>query len=238
MKKPIIGLTTSKKDDRASICQDYIYAIEESGGLPFVIPAHFNKNLIEDYIGTIDGLLITGGIDVHPLLYNENPIRECGDFDYEVDILHIELIKTAIKKNIPILGICRGLQLINVTLGGSLYQDIGQIENSNGHMFMRDESQIVHIVNIQKDTILHRLYGDSIYVNSMHHQAIKDLGKNLTVSAYSEDKIVEAIEYKDKPFIMGVQWHPEAMLKKHHSMKKIFDLFIEKTNNQILKNMD
>ncbi len=226
MERPIIGLTTSKKENRTSICQDYVHAIERSGGLPLIIPAHFNEELIDDYIKSMDGLLVTGGIDVHPLVYNESPIKACGEFDYEVDILHMKLIKKAMEKNIPILGICRGHQLINIALGGTLYQDLSQIENARGHVFMRDESQIVHSITIEKDTMLESLYGKSIYVNSMHHQAVKSLGRDLIVSAYSEDGIIEAVEYQKKPFMMGVQWHPEAMLRRHQSMKKIFDLFI------------
>jgi len=233
LKKPVIGLTSTRfmvegqvlsglvKD---SISQDYSDAIEKCGGIPIIMPSTHESSTLERYFELCDGFIVTGGKDVHPLLYNEAPTEQCGAFDHEVDVLQVALIKQAVKTNKPILGICRGAQLLNVALGGNLYQDINsQVENSNGHRFTFIKSDTVHEITLQAETKLSSLFGNNIYVNSIHHQAINKLGKGLIVSAQSNDGIIEGIELPSHKFAIGVQWHPEMMLTKSDTMKCLFD---------------
>lgn len=233
LNKPIIGLTSTRFIVegqllsglvKISLSQDYSDAIEQSGGIPVIIPSTHTNATLEKYVELCDGFIITGGKDVHPLLYKESPTDKCGAFDYEVDALQIELIKLAINANKPILGICRGSQLLNIALGGTLYQDINsEIENSDGHRFAFFKSDKVHEIILKNETRLNYLFGNNIFVNSIHHQAIKTLGEGLIVSAKANDGIIEGIELPSHNFTVGVQWHPEMMLTNSESMKCLFD---------------
>lgn len=231
--KPIIGLTSTRflvegqmlsGLMKTSINQDYSQAIEQSGGIPIIIPSTHSKESLEKYMDLCDGFIITGGKDVHPHIYSESPTDKCEAFDYDVDAGHIELIKLAVDHNKPLLGICRGNQLLNVALGGTLYQDINsEIENSDGHRFSFLKSDKVHEVIFNEETKLNYLFGNNVFVNSIHHQAIKKLGDGLIVSAKANDGIIEGIELSNHKFAIGVQWHPEMMLAKSDSMKCLFD---------------
>ena len=164
---------------------------------------------IDIIVNMCDGLIITGGEDINPLFYGES-IEDNVILDEYADILDFNLLKKFSENNKPILGICRGMQVINVFFGGSLYQDM------EGHKLMSDER---HLINIESDTFLYEVYkNDKLLVNSNHHQSIKNVANNFVVSAVSEDGVIEAIE---KDNIIGIEWHPEKL------DMKIFEKFIE-----------
>lgn len=236
--KPLIGILsniTSHNEDkilgieRIFTSKTYVNAVEKSGGVPLIIPVNTDKENIKRQIQVVDGVIISGGVDVNPILYNEEPIKELGYINPDIDEFDIIAIKTAIELNKPILGICRGLQVINVSLGGSLYQDISYANSFVKH-FQDTKSYIAtHQIEIDKDSILYEVLGEKAFVNSYHHQSIKDLGEGLEIIAYSKDGIVEAVQSNSSNFILGVQWHPEMMADYDKKMMDLFKLFINKT---------
>lgn len=231
--RPIIGLTSGFKniDETvfSSIDYDYIMAVSEAGGLPITLPIVKENILTKNYMKEMDGLIFTGGEDISPLLYGENPISQIGAVSFVRDKFEMCLFKSAREHHLPIMGICRGMQLINVALGGTLYQDINkQIEGSLGHRsFNKNLEQPHHKVSLTKDSRLYTLINKKeIGVNSFHHQSVKEIGKDLKAVAYSNDGIIEAIESVDSTFVLGMQWHPERMTHEYPMFKKIFELFI------------
>ena len=190
-----------------------------------IIP--YDLNSIDDYIELCDNVLLVGGDDIPPRLYNQdilfdNVIINNTRFDFE-----IEFVKKFINKNKPLLGICAGMQLINIVLGGSLYQDIEkQLNiNSKNHIDCENLKNLKHNINIDQSSKLYDILQKShITTNSIHHQSIKILGNNLKISAESDDNIIEAIEYKNHKFCLGLQWHPEIDPNEHSD--KIIKSFI------------
>lgn len=231
--KPIIGLTSQYEygvgRNFNKINYTYIDAIVKAGGVPIILPILNNIDILELYIDSIDGLILTGGEDVSPLLFGEEPIKEVKDICYDRDKMEIELFNKAYEKGIPVLGICRGLQVFNVALGGTLYQDIHvQIPNALGHVSTYNIDRGYHSINIKKDTILYEVFGkEKISVNSQHHQSVKDLGKDLRVNAISSDGVIEGVESTTDTLVLGVQFHPEAMINAHEEFLNIFHHFIK-----------
>ena len=219
MRRDPHGSAFCYKQDIAN--EAYINSVLSSNAIPLILPYLGCDNAAEALRG-FSALLIPGGHDIDPELYSEEPTYAIN-YNREEDLYHIALINAALKAGIPILGICRGMQLINVALGGTLYQDIekeycGRIN----HKAIDKPYEGCHRIAIKKSTALYyALNTDSIMVNSLHHQAIKRLGKGLSVSAESEDGVIEAIEGNK---ILAVQWHPEAM---YSEMKAIFRSFIK-----------
>ncbi|MBC8590975.1 gamma-glutamyl-gamma-aminobutyrate hydrolase family protein [Wansuia hejianensis] len=232
--KPVIGLTSqieySGRIKLSKINYTYIKAISEGGGVPIIIPNLKRLEDIDKYLDMIDGLIFTGGEDVSPLLFDENPIKEVTHICYERDTMELTLFKKAYNRGIPIFGICRGIQLINIGLGGSLYQDINrQVPNSLGHVSAYRIEGGYHTIDIEEDTILYDIFNKKkICVNSQHHQSVKSLGKNLKINSTSSDGIIEGIESTNEKFVLGVQFHPEAMIDRHEEFKGIFEHFIVK----------
>lgn len=232
--RPIIGLTPSNyldnSDTHTNINNDYVKAVLEAGGIPLVMPITLDAEVAEGYLGAVDGLILTGGGDVLPSYYGEEPAKGlksvCGDRD-EYEMM---LFKKAYGMNMPVMGICRGCQVINVALGGTLYQDIdSQLKDSNGHYQQGAGHELYHSVSIGPDTALYDILNEkTIYVNSFHHQAINQLSGDLTVSAWAKDGIVEAVEASGKAFVMGVQWHPEEMISRHRVFLRLFEALIAK----------
>ncbi|AGF55211.1 putative glutamine amidotransferase [Clostridium saccharoperbutylacetonicum] len=232
--KPIIGLALSSrvkpKKVYSVINNDYIKAVQKAGGIPVLIPFSDNLENIKVYTNKIQGIIFTGGEDISPLFYNEEPIKEVQCIIEKRDIFELELFKEVYKKQIPILGVCRGLQLINVALGGSLYQDINvQIHNSNGHLPKYAlRSNLYHSVKIEKGSELFVIFKtEDLKVNSFHHQSIKKLGKDLRVTAHSSDGVIEGIESLKEKFLVGVQWHPENLVERHSEFLKLFQALID-----------
>lgn len=231
--KPIIGVTTKlKKNEKGEYIRlkySYIDVIKKAGGIPLVIPNKLTEDDKKKYISIIDGLILTGGEDVSPLLYNENPIKEVAEISNIRDESELMLLDEAYLKKIPILGICRGLQLINVYLKGTLYQDIYiEKENVLGHTSFSTIKKGHHNININKDSFIYDVFKKSkIVVNSYHHQAIKELGLDLKITAKSDDDIIEAIEGVKNKNILGFQFHPEEMVDNDDKFLKLFKKFIK-----------
>ncbi|HLD35171.1 MAG TPA: gamma-glutamyl-gamma-aminobutyrate hydrolase family protein [Planctomycetota bacterium] len=221
MKKPIIGINGNlTKDGRYSkLSQEYSRAVLKAGGSPVILPSlplagnlpewHGQVGgILERILDSIDGLLLSGGHDLSPALYGEKILNKKVILLPEVkQRFDLALTKAALKRKTPILGTCYGAQLINVALGGALFQDIrSQIKSAIGH------KKSYHKVYLCEGTLLHRILGRrSIITNSFHHQSIKTLGRNLIISARAEDGIIEGVELPNS-FCLGLQWHPERMM--------------------------
>lgn len=228
--KIIIGISainyTIDNFTNARIPYTYINCLRNCGAYPFVIPTIDDDIYIEEVINRIDGLLIPGGGDVNPLLYHEEITPLSKDIDDLLDIFQIKLIKKALAKDMPILGICRGHQIINVALSGSLYQDLSLYKTNINVIHdqlkfgyqMKDK---VHEVSFSG--ILERIYGKKVMTNSFHHQIIKTLGKDLEPIGYTKDGVIEAMISKIHKFVLTVQWHPE----RNDDYRPLFKLFIE-----------
>ena len=240
MKNIIIGLSGSQHDfDKTGFIRDYVNnhysnSMIKIGVTPVILPLTSDEETIGKYIKLIDGLILTGGDDINPQLFNEEFLPETQIPDVTRDNFDILLIKKALEKKIPVLGICRGMQLLNVYFGGSLYQDLKYNEDIKlKHLQgMKNLDLTVHKVILSEGSLLKDIFSEDIWVNSFHHQGIKRLGDKLKVSAISTDNIIEAIEYTDDDqFILGVQWHPEMMYSEgdNKNMEKLFGYFIKKT---------
>lgn len=240
MKKPIIAIASGLfKDSKVEFAGDnythlnnnYPNAIENAGGIPIVLPLINDINTLKDQLSLCDGLLLPGGIDVNPLSYEELPmplLENCNDL---VDWYHINLAKNALELNIPILGICRGCQVLNVAFGGTLYQDISY--STDAPILHKQKSHLsekCHPIYIKENSIVNEIFGNNYIVNSAHHQAVQKLAPNFKNTAVSPDGIIEAIEMIDKPFVVGIQWHPEMMAAHDNTTLKLFEKFIDSCN--------
>lgn len=232
--KPVIGLTCSSEDlmngSLNKLNNTYINAVDKGGATPIIIPILQDGSNIEEYLEIVDGIIFTGGGDISPLYFGEDPINEIGQIDYDRDLIEMALFQKSYEKDIPVFGICRGLQLINIALGGDIYQDIyAQVPNVQGHTCMHNIQEGYHVINILKDSILYDIFKkNKLLVNSQHHQAIRKLGHNLKVTARSNDGIIEAVESTNDKFVLGVQFHPEAMAVKYDEFIKPFRYFINR----------
>lgn len=195
--------------------------IMRGGGLPVMLPSSAEQFTPEVLVGEVDALVLQGGSDMSPKHYGEEPVRPEWSGDYVRDLYEMALIKAAMAQNKPVLGVCRGLQVINVALGGSLYQDIETMHpKKKMHRNWELYDQLFHDVRVEKGSFLSGFYDARVgTVNSVHHQGIKQLGKGLVSEAVStEDDLVEAIRYDGKPFVLGVQWHPEFQDPKNERL--------------------
>ncbi|MBT2573105.1 gamma-glutamyl-gamma-aminobutyrate hydrolase family protein [Bacillus sp. ISL-51] len=217
--------------DRAYVNNDYVQSVAEAGGVPFILPVIKQPEMLKQQISRLDGVILSGGQDVNPQLYGEEPLQALGGTFPDRDTYEQQLIKTAIALNKPILAICRGVQILNVTFGGSLYQDLTYASFAYiKHNQEKEPSLKTHCVSFEAGSHLHSLFGDSAMVNSFHHQIIKDVAPSFKATAYAKDGVIEGIERQGDLFVVGVQWHPEMLTKKHDDMKKLFSLFIERCN--------
>ena len=214
---------------KAFVNRSYVDSVIRASGVPFIIPITEDEEVIKRMLENVDGIIMTGGVDVHPFRFGEEPIAKIGTISAERDEFDFKLMKYACEMNKPIFGICRGIQVINVYFGGTLIQDIPSQRNTNILHSQTAEYHVpTHKIQIVKDSIIYDMLGESSEVNSFHHQAIDKVSKDFKVTAAAKDGIVEAIEYKKKDsFILGVQWHPELMSTKTIKMQNIFDMFVE-----------
>ncbi|HBM15042.1 MAG TPA: gamma-glutamyl-gamma-aminobutyrate hydrolase [Lentisphaeria bacterium] len=212
---------------RCYVSNDYVQSIARSAAVPLILPVIFDIAMIEEMASIVDGIIFTGGDDINPLSYREEPHHKLRNVVPIRDDYEFKLLKIAHLKKIPVLGICRGLQLINVFFGGTLYQDNSLKENSYiRHSQARGFDFLEHTVTITKESWLNSFLGGTIITNSYHHQSIKDLAKGFKITAQSKDGLIEAIESTAKDFFCaGVQWHPEMNSDKNLSMQKIFNEF-------------
>ena len=238
--KPIIGVTP---DFNAGDRQDmggkeptyflrarYTKAIEDSGGIPFILPLMPNREAWRRIVAQVDGLLITGsGSDLAPETYGEAQQYEFKRMSTERASLELGISKLAYQTDVPMLGICGGMQSIAVALGGTLFQDINsQFTTSIPHQPTFSATKTAHSIRIEPRCLLRRITGKStIRVNSSHHQSVKAVPSCLMATARSSDGVIEAIEAPDKPFLLGVQWHPEYLYERHSIQKKLFQALIK-----------
>ena len=236
MKKPLIGLTPSHNTENQDISMrpTYLKALKAAGAIPVVLPLEIPREDLAQLVGVLDGFLVVGGPDVHPFLFGEETIDGCGSVSLQRDTMELNLLSLAISVRKPILGICRGIQLINIGLGGTIYQDIKsqyQVAAPIAHDQPFYYDIPCHTVNVTVGTMLSRitglLEGGSIQVNSMHHQSVRNLAPGLVACGHSPDGLIEAVEKPDYPFLMAVQWHPEYLWEKDNAAAQIFRTFVD-----------
>ncbi|MBQ2953314.1 MAG: gamma-glutamyl-gamma-aminobutyrate hydrolase family protein [Clostridia bacterium] len=230
--KPIIGVTSSITADALILQMNRSYpeSIAQAGGAALLLPATEDADTIARYADMLDGLLLTGGDDVDPALYGEFQRWDCGDISPLRDAFEMAVCSAFIAREKPILGICRGIQLLNVALGGTLHQDLAhEIPNSIAHRQKQPSCHPSHPVMLSEDSLLRDMFGEKLLVNSHHHQAVRDPGQGLRITATAPDGVVEAVEHATLPFCVGVQWHPERMWRQRggEDQLKLFRAFVQ-----------
>lgn len=247
--KPVIGIcadyfsglselfgSLGNKLDWQLTTNDYVKAIEKAGGIPVIIPVYNNETNISNIINMVDGLLFAGGNDIHPKHYGELMGSKIGPINPGRDKHELKLVKDVIDNTeIPVVGICRGYQLLNVACGGTLYQDLYQVPlesknnlDINHSMYGSPKYNPVHKVEICENSKFYKILNrDEIEVNSYHHQAIKNVADAFNVAVSAPDGIVEAIELNGDRFVIGTQWHPEMMVEYYEEHLLIFKAFVE-----------
>jgi putative glutamine amidotransferase len=240
MNHPLIGLTTFRQMSAAglsqiSITEAYVNALIGAGAAPLLIPLGLPESVLHTIFSRLDGILFTGGGDVHPVQYQGQDHPLVDEVDLDRDRIEIQLIQDARRSALPFLGICRGLQVVNVALGGTLYEDIlDQRPGSQRHQFWpeRPRNYLAHPVEIEPSSRLAAILGvDRPEVNSFHHQGIRDLAPPLQASAYAPDGMIEAVELPDHPFGLAVQWHPEWLVMDDVAMRRLFKELVHAARN-------
>lgn len=237
--RPVIGMSTGRMAvDYGPVPQypltyvpvDYVEAVLEAGGLPMPLALHDvgqYEGEAAEQLAHCDGLLLSGGVDINPATYGEQPHPELNATTPDRDAHELALLAEAKCRGIPILAICRGIQLVNVAYGGTLYQDIpSQVPDAIQHSQRSARHLPSHDVALTQGSRLYELVGGSIAVTSFHHQAVKDLGANLDVVATAPDGIIEAVEATDHPWLVAVQWHPEMSHAADAPSRAIFEAFV------------
>ena len=212
---PVIGITGNFSEGNLTLAPGYYTSILKAGGIPFIIPPFENTDILISLLDSLDGLLLTGGADINPLFLKEEPVKELHNINPFRDRQELLLTRLAANRQIPILGICRGMQVMNVALGGSIYQDIHvQMEGKRiKHSQDMDRAFASHTIQIEHDSLLARIMKTtSLPVNSFHHQAINEAAPGFRISARAADQVAEAIESTEYKSMLGVQWHPECFI--------------------------
>ena len=234
MKTPLIGVTAFQEQTKSefplvSLSQSYLRAVRAGGGLPVLVPPGLQPVEMDALFPRLDGILLTGGSDLDPALFGGIPHAEVYDIDPERDLLELTLARAAASAGKPFLGICRGIQAINVALGGTLFTHIpDQLPGALKHDYYPDipRNTLAHAVRLEAGTRLAGILGEQTQVNSLHHQGIEKTAPPLKAIGWAPDGLVEAVELPGHPFGLGVQWHPE-WLQEHAPMRAIFRAFIE-----------
>lgn len=206
-----------------------IEAIVKSGGVPVIFPSVAPK-YVKDYLDLFDGIIFAGGVDVDPTFYQQEPHQNLGATYYKRDVFEIELCKQALAAGKAIMGICRGMQLINVALGGSLYQDLSEDKKAYlKHSQIAPGNMPSHHVSTKENSRIRQLVGERPYVNSRHHQVLNQVAPGLVVSAWADDQVPEAVESLASDQILAVQWHPENMYKHYDYSQALFNDLIARS---------
>ena len=246
MPKPLIGLTTTRTPNPSGrpafgITEPYVKSIANAGGLPILIPLGLSNDDLEVLLPRLDGILFTGGYDIDPRQYGSQPHPKVEGIDADRDRVEMHLVHTLIQSGMPFLGICRGCQVINVALGGSLYEDLpeqlpGEVQHDN-HDHPRNF--LAHSIDIQPDSSLAQVMSSNhARVNSLHHQGVRKLAPELLATAIVPDGLIEAFELPGYPFGLAVQWHPEE-LQEQEVMRNLFQTFIQSTQeNSVITKQD
>lgn len=237
--KPVIGITCGEvvnlKEDWAPVVygqrHTYVDAVVRAGGVPVILPLIADEKGLRELYDICDGLLFAGGNDIGPEGYGEKALPETVDVSPKRDTQEMRLLQWAFADEKPVLGICRGMQALNVARGGSLYQDIlTQVKGASNHRESydkRDFAYVAHVVRLQPDSFLATcMQAENLETNTLHHQAVKDCGEGVVPVAWTEDDVIEAIEVPELPFAVGVQAHPEALEATQPEWRKLFKAFV------------
>ncbi len=214
--------------------RSYVHAVEDAGGVPVLIPLLGDVSALSSLLPRLDGLLLSGGMDIQPHHYGETPHAMLGEVDPKLDELELALARWAEREDVPTLGICRGHQLLNVALGGSLYQDLAAQKPSDVRHpnWDKPRNTIAHEVRIEQNSRIAEILGThEISANSLHHQAIKTPGRGVRITGYASDGIVEMLEVPAHQFMLGVQCHPEELYKDDPRWSRLFEAFVEACDN-------
>lgn len=236
--KPVIGISTGTavrpgwSEYEPEVLADHVLRcfsdeVVEAGGLPVYLPTVGTDELADALIAEIDGLILSGGGDVAPDLYNDQPHPRLGQVDRARDRFEMALVRRAVDRGRPILAVCRGIQVLNVALGGNLYQDLSsEREGGIQHHQKAPHDVATHRVWIDENSRLHQITGQKQpMVNSRHHQAVKDIADHLVRAATAPDGVVEAVEHVEAAFVIGVQWHPESLADE--TSRRLFAALVE-----------
>lgn len=228
--RPLIGITGNFGERGSELAEGYYASVEAAGGVPLVIPPGLSPEALCSLLDRIDGVLLSGGADVNPLFVGEEPMPQLGGINPRRDASELLLVRLAYDRQIPLFGICRGIQVLAMALGGSVHQDLGAClpdVKLIKHSQNLERGVASHKVEAEEGSLMHRLLGKEIFVNSFHHQAVNEPGPRLRVTARSADGVVEAVESTEKKSIYGVQWHPECFLPAgNECMMPLFRHFV------------
>ena len=236
--KPVIGLVSRRVSfthqqrpyPRYGVAISYSDALIAAGAAPIILPLTEDLGLLSTYYGMLDGLVLAGGQDIHPLHYGEEPHRSLDQVDPLRDITELDLCRRALRDDLPIFGICRGQQLLNVAAGGTLYQDIHSQAGEDRIRHFQDFTQEwpSHSILVEEGSRLRAATDSSkVLINSYHHQAVKELAQGFKVTARAPDGIIEAIESTTHSYVVAVQWHPELMAERRDFNFTLFQYFVE-----------
>ena len=234
MTKPLIGITTRNGKDSdghpfTALQHSYVNAIIQAGGLPVLIPSNlFVEDFLELY-SRVSGILFSGGGDISLNYFHGSDHPRIGEVDDNRDFTEISLMRVAVNEGKPVLGICRGAQVMNVALGGTLYTHIyDQLQGALDHAYPGDlRRTLVHPVNVEETSLSAEIFGETLLnVNSLHHQGLKDIAPGLRVAGQAPDGLVEVVEISDHPYAVAVQWHPE-WLTDQAAMQRLFKSFVD-----------
>ena len=229
--QPLIGIVPLIDYQRDSLWMlpGYLNGIIRAGGVPVMLPLTSDPDVLYRAMDVCSGFLLTGGQDVSPQRYGENPLPQCGEMSPERDAMETMLLQKALESDKAVLGICRGIQFLNVYCGGTLFQDLpAQCPSDTEHHMSPPYDRTVHRVSIAPDTKLYQIFGcTELAVNSYHHQAIKELSPLLYPMAYSEDRLVEAVYMPEKSYVWAVQWHPELSYRVCEESRLIWKDFVD-----------
>lgn len=234
MQRPVIGITANvsipeagilPETEKLSVNNDYIKAISLAGGLPIILPVATSDDQILHQADVVDGIILAGGYDIDPMLYGEEPDTGLGYICPERDLYEIKLTHAVYAADKSILGICRGIQVLNVAFGGTLYQDLPSLAGPVSHMQKASPGVPFHTITMASDSQLYGIFGSSARTNSFHHQSVKEAAPGFRITAWAKDGVIEGIENKNERFVLGVQWHPEKMIA-YPAMRLLFKRFV------------
>jgi len=242
MRRPVIGIATQtlpgvpgERQPCWLMGRSYVEELRKVGGVPWVIPlVPHDEDTLNEIFSRLDGVFITGGVDVDPARYGEPKTPLCGTTDPDRDAVELMLLKYAMAHELPVLAVCRGIQILNVLGGGTLYQDVtAMVPAALKHDYFPTPDQpsrkyLAHDITVKAGSKLGAILGDAVVpVNSMHHQAIKDLAPGLAPTAFAPDGIIEGVEGTGEQYVIAVQWHPEELTDTQPGMKRLFTTFID-----------
>ncbi len=237
MARKVVGITcatfkpTESAGPRQALNRPYVWAIERAGGVPILLPVTAEPEVIARYLGIIDGLLLSGGVDIAPAHYGQEPHPKLGEVDADRDATELPLTRLALAQDVPIFAICRGIQTLNVAMGGTLYQDLPSeypseiVHQQSARNIPRD--QFSHSIHIHPDSRLCGIVGaQEMETNSFHHQALKNVAEGLRVTAHAPDGVIEAVESPTHRYVVAVQFHPEETAPQDEKSRRLFNSFV------------